>query len=87
MALFYPIQQSFFFPSNSRMKELPFLDDFLLFLEESGVGEIIKCEIPIYKEGRRPYDPYKLFMDFPNIQEHFEKSKKASSMTSDLCIF
>ena len=61
MAFFYPIQQSFFFSSNSRMKELPFLDDFLLFLEESGVGEIIKCEIPIYKEGRRPYDPYKLF--------------------------
>jgi hypothetical protein len=57
MSFFVPFQTSFLFSSNKRTKELQFLDDFLLFLEDSGVGEIIQSEVPEYKDGRKPYNP------------------------------
>lgn len=61
MSYFIPFQPCLMYSFNEKMKEIKIIDKFLVFLEESGVGKIIQSEVGEYKEGRRPYNPYKLF--------------------------
>jgi len=61
MSYFIPFQPCLAYSFNEKMKEIKIIDKFLVFLEESGAGKIIQSEVSEYKEGRRPYNPYKLF--------------------------
>ena len=76
---YFTTQQSYFFlcsdiPSEEKQK----LNDFLLILEESGVGAIIEDAVGRKQEtgGRPSYNPYRLFAPllyaFSDIQAVFD---------------
>ena len=76
----------FLVPSSKCYEEFQKIDEFLIFLEESGVWKIIK-NVNLKRnmcKGRKGYDPYKLFAA---IIYCFAKFKATLRDIEDKCIF
>lgn len=61
MTYFTPKQELFLIPDKKTLKDLDNLDNFLLLLEESGVGKIINETWNNSSTGRNGYDGNKMF--------------------------